>query len=46
MVKKAIFVRLKAKEGREAEVEAFLNGGLELVNEAKAASSRRRPPRR
>ena len=33
MVKKAIFVRLKAKEGREAEVEAFLNGGLELVNE-------------
>ena len=33
MVKKAIFVRLKAKEGREAEVEAFLNSGLALVNE-------------
>jgi quinol monooxygenase YgiN len=33
MVKKAIFVRLKAKAGKEAEVEEFLNGGLALVQE-------------
>ncbi|MEZ5426536.1 MAG: antibiotic biosynthesis monooxygenase [Pyrinomonadaceae bacterium] len=31
MVKKALFARLKAKEGKEAELEAFLNGGLELA---------------
>lgn len=33
MVKKAIFVRLKAKAGKEAEVEEFLNSGLALVQE-------------
>ena len=31
MVKKALFVRLKAKAGKEAEVEAFLKSGLSLV---------------
>lgn len=33
MVKKALFVKLKAKNGKEAEVEAFLNSGLGLVEE-------------
>lgn len=33
MVKKALFVRLEAKPGKEADVEAFLNSGLGLVNE-------------
>ena len=33
MVKKALFVKLKAKSGKEADVEAFLNGGLALVEE-------------
>jgi quinol monooxygenase YgiN len=33
MVKKALAVKLVAKPGREAEVEAFLNSGLALVNE-------------
>jgi quinol monooxygenase YgiN len=33
VVKKALFVRLEAKAGKEAELEAFLNGGLALVNE-------------
>lgn len=33
MVEKAIFVRLKAKAGKEAAVEAFLNSGLALVND-------------
>lgn len=33
MVKKALFVKLKAKSGKEAEVEAFLNSGLALVEE-------------
>jgi quinol monooxygenase YgiN len=33
MVKKALFVRLEAKPGKEAEVEAFLNSGLGLVGE-------------
>lgn len=33
MVKKGIFVKLVAKAGKEADVEAFLNGGLALVNE-------------
>lgn len=31
MVKKGLFVRLKAKAGKEAAVEAFLNSGLALV---------------
>ncbi len=33
MVKKALFVRLKAKRGKEAEVETFLNSGLAIVEE-------------
>lgn len=33
MVKKGLFVRLVAKPDKEAEVEAFLNSGLALVNE-------------
>ncbi len=33
MVKKGIFVKLVAKPGKEADVEAFLNSGLALVNE-------------
>ena len=33
MVKKALAVKLVAKPGKEAEVEAFLNRGLALVNE-------------
>jgi len=33
MVKKALAVKLVAKPGKEADVEAFLNGGLALVNE-------------
>ncbi len=33
MVKKGLFVKLQAKAGKEADVEAFLNGGLDLVND-------------
>ncbi len=33
MVKKALFARLKAKHGMEAELEAFLNGGLGLAQD-------------
>lgn len=33
MVKKGLFVKLVAKPGKEADVAAFLNGGLALVNE-------------
>jgi quinol monooxygenase YgiN len=33
MVKKGIFVKLVAKAGKEAAVEAFLNSGLALVND-------------
>jgi len=33
MLTKALAVKLVAKPGREADVEAFLNGGLALVNE-------------
>lgn len=32
MVNVALFVRLEAKPGREAEVEQFLRGGLSLVD--------------
>ncbi len=32
-VKKALFVRLRAKAGKEAEVEAFLRDGLSAVME-------------
>ncbi len=33
MIKKGLFVKLTAKAGKEADVEAFLNGGLNLVND-------------
>ena len=33
MVTVALLVRLKAKPGKESEVESFLNGGLALVRE-------------
>lgn len=33
MVKKGLFVRLEAKVGKEAQVEAFLISGLDLVND-------------
>lgn len=33
MAKKALAVILKAKPGKEADVEAFLNSGLALVSE-------------
>ena len=33
MITRALAVKLVAKPGKEAEVEAFLNGGLELVNQ-------------
>lgn len=33
MPKLALFARLEAKPGKEAEVEAFLNAGLELARQ-------------
>src|SRR2546423_9181468 len=36
MVKTALFVRLEAKPGKEAEVESFLRGGLPIVEEEPA----------
>jgi quinol monooxygenase YgiN len=36
MVQAALFVRLEAKPGKEAEVESFLRGGLRLVEEEPA----------
>ena len=33
MVKSGLFLRLEAKAGKEAAVEEFLNGGLDLVND-------------
>jgi quinol monooxygenase YgiN len=33
MVTKALYVRLEAKPGKEAEVEAFLKSGLPIVRE-------------
>lgn len=33
MVKKSLWVELNAKPGKEAELEAFLESGLALVNE-------------
>jgi quinol monooxygenase YgiN len=33
MVTKALAVKLVAKPGKEADVEAFLNSGLDLVND-------------
>ena len=39
MVKVALFVRLEAKAGKEAEVENFLRGGLALVEEEPATTA-------
>ena len=39
MVKVALFVRLEAKAGKEAEVENFLRGGLALVEEDPATTA-------
>jgi quinol monooxygenase YgiN len=36
MVKTALFVRLEAKPGKEAEVESFLRGALPIVEEGPA----------
>jgi quinol monooxygenase YgiN len=36
MVKVALFVRLEARPGKEAEVEEFLRGGLSIVQEEPA----------
>ena len=33
MITKALYVKLEAKPGKEAEVEAFLKGGLPIVRE-------------
>ncbi len=39
MVKVALFVRLEAKPGKEAEVADFLRGGLPLVREEPATTA-------
>lgn len=39
MTKVALFVRLEAKPGKEAEVEAFLKAGLPLVEEEPATTA-------
>ncbi|MDN7177792.1 antibiotic biosynthesis monooxygenase [Caballeronia sp. SEWSISQ10-4 2] len=39
MVKTALWVRLEAKAGKEKEVEAFLLGGLELVEQEPATTA-------
>ena len=39
MVKTALFVRLEAKPGKEAEVESFLRGGLPIVQEELATTA-------
>ncbi|HDS1787680.1 antibiotic biosynthesis monooxygenase [Pseudomonas putida] len=39
MVKVALFVRLKAKPGKEKDVESFLLGGLPLVEEEPATTA-------
>jgi quinol monooxygenase YgiN len=38
-VKVALFVRLEAKAGKEAEVEEFLRGGLALVQQEPATTA-------
>ena len=38
-VTKGLLVRIEAKAGREADVDAFLNGGLELVLEEPATTA-------
>lgn len=39
MVKVALFVRLEAKPGKEADVERFLRGGLSVVQEEPATTA-------
>jgi quinol monooxygenase YgiN len=39
MVKVALFVRLEAKPGKEADVESFLRGGLFVVQEEPATTA-------
>lgn len=39
MVKLALYVRLEAKPGKEQEVEAFLLGGLSLVEQEPATAA-------
>lgn len=39
MVTKALFVRLEAKPGKEAEVESFLRGGLPIVEQEPATTA-------
>ena len=39
MVTVALWVRLEAKHGKEAEVEAFLKGGLPIVQEEPATTA-------
>jgi hypothetical protein len=39
MVKVALYVRLEAKPGKEAEVEKFLKDGLALVQQEPATSA-------
>jgi quinol monooxygenase YgiN len=39
MVKVALYVRLEAKPGKEAEVESFLRGGLSIVQEELATTA-------
>jgi quinol monooxygenase YgiN len=39
MVKVALYVRLEAKAGKEADVESFLRGGLPIVQEEPATTA-------
>lgn len=39
MVKVALYVRLEAKAGKEADVESFLRGGLAVVQEEPATTA-------
>jgi quinol monooxygenase YgiN len=39
MVTKALFVRLEAKPGKEADVESFLRGGLSIVEQEPATTA-------
>jgi quinol monooxygenase YgiN len=39
MIKVALFVRLEAKPGKEADVESFLRGGLSAVQQEPATTA-------
>lgn len=39
MVKVALYVRLEAKPGKEAEVESFLRGGLAVIQQEPATTA-------